>query len=332
MERPSLPNRVAVVGCGVIGAGWASRFALNGVDVNVADPSPTTRTVVDEVYRNALAAWDQLGIDRPEPGEITVFDATGDAVADVDFVQESVPERESVKHSVLSQIERAAPVGAVIASSTSGIRPTVLQSAMAHPERLVVGHPFNPVYLLPLVEVVGGERTSPEILDLAHEIYEAIGMHPLRVRVEIDAFIADRLMEAVWREALWLVHDGVATTSEIDTAFTRGFGLRWAQMGLFETFRAGGGSDGFPHFLAQFGPALQLPWTHLVDVPDLDDELIGTIVEQSDQQTGDVDARTLERMRDRNLVSILAALEANDWGAGQDVAEMRVRLAERAQR
>ena len=208
----SPPATVAVVGCGVIGAGWAARFALNGCDVRVADPAPATPATVDAVLHNAVAAWEALGLERPPPGDVVVADSLAAAVDGAEFVQESVPERLDLKHAVIAEIEAAAGRDTVIASSTSGLRPSVLQAGMAAPGRLVVGHPFNPVYLLPLVEVVAGEQTDPVTAERAEHVYRTLGMHPLRVRVEIDAFIADRLMEALWREALWLVHDGVATT------------------------------------------------------------------------------------------------------------------------
>ena len=156
--------------------------------------------------------------------------------------------------------------------------------------------------------------------------YASVSMKPLHVRVEIDAFIADRLLEAVWREALWLVNDGVATTEEVDDAIRYGFGLRWAQMGLFETYRLGGGEGGMAHFLRQFGPSLQWPWSKLTDVPDLDEALITRIADQSDAQSGHHTLGELERARDRNLVAILRALEGHRWGAGEVVATSRARL------
>ena len=155
------------------------------------------------------------------------------------------------------------------------------------------------------------------------ELYRSLGMHPLRVRAEIDAHIADRLLEAVWREALWLVNDGIATTEEIDDAIRYGFGLRWAQMGLFETYRIAGGLGGMRHFIAQFGECLSWPWTKLMDTPELTDELIDTIATQSDAQSGAYDVRELERIRDANVAAILLALEQNDWGAGRTIAALR---------
>ena len=244
-------------------------------------------------------------------------------MAETELVVESVPERLDIKHLTLTTIDGAAPVAAIIASSTSGFRPSQLAEPLAHPERLVVGHPFNPVYLLPLVEVVGGRHTGAREIERAITIYRSLGMHPLHVRAEIDAHIADRLLEAVWREALWLVNDGIATTEEIDDAIRFGFGLRWAQMGLFETYRIAGGEGGMRHFISQFGECLTWPWTKLMDVPELTGELIDAIADQSDRQSGHHDIRELERIRDRNVAAMLLALERNDWGAGRTVAAMR---------
>ena len=325
----TLPTKVAAVGCGVIGSGWASRFALHGVDVTIADPSPDAERIAAEVHANAVHAWGELGLPTDRQGTLTIAASIDDAVADAEFIQESVPERLPLKRSVLADIEAAATPDALIASSTSGFKPTDLQAEMSHPERLVVGHPFNPVYLLPLVEVVGGERTSLGAVDRAMEIYRAAGMKPLHVRVEIDAFIADRFLEAVWREALWMINDGVATTEEIDDAIRYGFGLRWAQMGLFETYRVAGGEAGMRHFIAQFGEALSWPWTKLMDVPELTDELIDAVADQSDAQSGHLSIRELERIRDDNLAAILLALEGKRWGAGATLADQRDALDRR---
>ncbi|MCY4493915.1 MAG: 3-hydroxyacyl-CoA dehydrogenase NAD-binding domain-containing protein, partial [Acidimicrobiaceae bacterium] len=307
----------AVVGAGVIGSAWAARFALHGVDVSVFDPNPESGRIIDEVFANARAAWGALGLPYVREGTVTVVGSIAEAVGAAGHVQESAPENLDVKRGILVEIDRHAPAGVVIASSTSGFRPSDLQVSLADPERLVVGHPFNPVYLLPLVEVCGGEQTAESAVAAAMETYSSVSMKPLHVRVEIDAFIADRLLEAVGREALWLVNDGVATTGEIDDAIRYGFGLRWAQMGLFETYRAAGGEGGFAHFIGQFGPTLALPWSKLTDVPDLSDDLVATLVAQSDAQSGQYTPRELERIRDRNLVGILKALEANGWAAGR---------------
>ena len=176
-----------------------------------------------------------------------------------------------------------------------------------------MAHPFNPVYLLPLVELVGNITT----VDRAKAMLSSLGMFPLHVRKEIDAHIADRLLEAVWREGLWLINDDIATTKEIDDAIRFGFGLRWAQMGMFETYRVAGGEAGMAHFIAQFGPCLEWPWTKLMDVPELTDELIDKVASQSDEQSGQYSIRELERLRDDNLISIMRGLKTQNWGAGE---------------
>lgn len=323
VEGSPTVGSAAVIGCGVIGAGWASRFRLSGVDVRMFDPSPAAGSVAADVHDNAVAAWTALGVMPSRVGSLTIVESIEAAVAGVGIVVESVPERLELKHTTLITIDQAAAPETIITSSTSGFRPSVLAEPLACPERLVVGHPFNPVYLLPLVEVVAGQATSEAIVDRVMTIYRGLGMHPLRVRAEIDAHIADRLLEAVWREALWLINDGIATTEEIDDAIRFGFGLRWAQMGLFETYRIAGGTGGMRHFIAQFGECLDWPWTKLMDTPELTDELIDTIAQQSDEQSGHMTIRELERARDRNLASMLLALEQNGWGAGRTIADQR---------
>jgi carnitine 3-dehydrogenase len=173
------------------------------------------------------------------------------------------------------------------------------------------------VYLLPLVEVCGGEQTSVAAADRAASVYESLGMQPLRLRKEIDGFVADRLMEALWREALWLVNDGVATAEEIDDAIRFGAGLRWSFMGTFLVYRIAGGEAGMRHFMAQFGPALKWPWTKLMDVPDLTPELLDRIVDQSDQQAGQATIRELEVLRDDCLIAVMQGLRTVGYGAGE---------------
>jgi carnitine 3-dehydrogenase len=239
-----------------------------------------------------------------------------EAVAGASWIQESVPERLPLKHKVYQSLQECCAADAIIGSSTSGFTPSELQEGALRPEQIVVTHPFNPVYLLPLIELVPSALTPPEVTDKASEILTSIGMYPLHVRAEIDAHIADRFLEAVWREALWLIKDGIATTEEIDNAIRYGFGLRWAQMGLFETYRIAGGEAGMRHFIEQFGPCLSWPWTKLMDVPELTDDLIDKIASQSDAQSGEHTIRDLERIRDNNLVTILRGLKAQDYGAG----------------
>ncbi|KIC45610.1 3-hydroxyacyl-CoA dehydrogenase [Ruegeria sp. ANG-S4] len=305
-----MTQKATIVGGGVIGGGWVARFLLNGWNVSVFDPDPEAERKIGEVLANARRALPAL-YDKalPAEGRLTFHDDMGDALTGAVWVQESVPERLALKHSIHAQISELAPAEAIIGSSTSGFKPSELNEKGA---RVVVAHPFNPVYLLPLVELVG----HPGICARASDILRSVGMYPLTVRKEIDAHIADRFLEAVWREALWLVKDGVATTEEIDEAIRMGFGIRWAQMGLFETYRIAGGEAGMKHFMAQFGPALEWPWTKLMDVPELTDDLVDLIAGQSDAQSGHMSIRELERLRDDNLIGMMRALKKTNSGAG----------------
>ena len=324
-------RKTALIGGGVIGGGWAARFLLNGIDVNVFDPSDSAERTLNEMLSNARRAYSKMTMaPLVQPGNLLFFDSLENAVQDVDFVQESAPERLELKRSIINQIDQYASETVLICSSTSGLKPTLLQAEMKHPARFMVGHPFNPVYLLPLVEICGGEKTSEDAKLTAAEFYREVGMKPLILRKEIDAFIADRLLEAVWREGLWLIRDDVASTEELDDAIRFGFGLRWAQMGLFETYRVAGGESGVRHFISQFGPTLGLPWTKLMNVPELDDELIEKIVLQSDAQSGMYSIRELERIRDDNLVAIMQGLKLHDWGAGALLKEYEERLYQKA--
>lgn len=321
----------AVLGGGVIGAGWVARLIENGHDVRVFDPAPGAERRLAEALGNAERAFAQLfSAPRRAKGAVTLAGSVGEAVQGADLIVEAVPERVEVKHRVYAEAEEAAPSDAVIASSTSGIKPTDLQAPLRHPERLLVAHPFNPVYLLPVVEIVAGERTGEEAVARAMAFYPTLGMKPVRVRREIEAFVADRLLESLWREALWLIKDGVCTTEELDDIVRFGFGLRWAQMGVFDTYRVAGGEAGMRHFMAQFGPCLKWPWTKLTDVPEFDDSLVDLIAGQSDAQSGHLGIREMERIRDDNLVAIQRALAATGWGAGALLAEHEARLAAEA--
>lgn len=310
-------NIAAIIGGGVIGGGWAARFLLNGWDVQVYDPDPEAARKIGEVLDNARRSMPGLS-DAPLPaeGRLSFHTTLAGAVQGAAWIQESVPERLDIKHKVFAQIQAVCAHSAIIGSSTSGFKPSELQQGAVRADQIMVAHPFNPVYLLPLIEVVTTSENTAQIIDQAKRVLTGLGLYPLHIKKEIDAHVADRFLEAVWREALWLVRDGIATTEEIDNAIRYGFGIRWAQMGLFETYRVAGGEAGMKHFMAQFGPALKWPWTRLMDVPDFNDELIDLIAGQSDEQSGTYSIRELERIRDNNLVSMMRALKAQDYGAG----------------
>ena len=283
--------------------------------------------MLDSARRSLPALYDRA---LPAEGALAFCDTITTAAAGADWIQESVPERLELKHEVLAEIQRHAPEHAVLASSTSGFKPSDLQRDARRPEQILICHPFNSVCLLPLVEVVPSPATDSSIRDRAIELLRAVGMHPLSIRMEIDAHVADRLLEAVWRESLWLVRDGVATTVEIDDAIRYGFGLRWAQMGQFETYRIAGGDSGMRHFIAQFGPALQWPWSRLTDVPELTCDLVERIAATGEHLLLHVDLQTRRTCppeapvaaRLGPLLSRHANLPRPD-GAGRHVGQIR---------
>lgn len=319
---------LGVVGSGVIGAGWAARALAHGLDVVAWDPAPGWQGRLSAAIGNAWPALEKVGL---FPGasldRLRCADSLDAVCRAADFIQESAPERLELKQTLLAKIDSYAPPEVIVASSTSGLLPTDLQSRCRHPERLVVGHPFNPVYLLPLVEVLGGAGTSTESIDRAIGFYRDLGLHPLRVRTEIEGFLSDRLQEALWRELLHLVNDGVATTEELDAAIVYGPGLRWAFMGTCLSYHLAGGDAGMDDFLKQFGPALKLPWTRL-PAPELSEELIARMAEGTRRQADGRTVKELERLRDDCLVAIMQALKRFEVGAGRTLAENEKRLQE----
>ncbi len=316
---------LGVIGTGVIGAGWAARALAHGLDVVAWDPTPAWQGRLADAVGNAWPALERLGL---FPGgsldRLRCADSLDAACRAADFIQECAPERLELKQDLHERIDALAPPEVIVASSTSGLLPTDLQSRCRHPERLVVGHPFNPVYLLPLVEVLGGARTSSASIDRAMAFYRDLGMHPLRVRKEIEGFLSDRLQEALWRELLHLVNDGVATTEELDAAIVYGPGLRWAFMGSCLSYHLAGGDTGMEDFLEQFGPTLELPWTRL-PAPELGDELIARMTEGTRRQAGGRTVKELERLRDDCLIAIMQALSRFETAAGRTLAEDEAR-------
>ena len=318
---------IALIGTGVIGAGWAARALACGLEVTAWDPGRDWQARLKAAVENAWPALDKLGL---APGasmaRLRCADSLEDACAAADFVQESAPERLELKRRLHAQIDAAAPEHALIASSTSGLLPSDFQADCRRPQRVLVGHPFNPVYLLPLVEVLGGRQTAEESVQRAMAFYASLGMRPLRVRVEIEGFLSDRLQEALWRELLHLVNEDVATTEELDAAITCGPGLRWAFMGTCMAFHLAGGETGMRDFMKQFGPTLELPWTKL-EAPALSDELIDKLVAGTQRQAAGRSVKELERLRDDCLIAIMQALRQYEVGAGKVLADNEARRA-----
>jgi carnitine 3-dehydrogenase len=280
-----------------------------GLHVDVYDPAPGAER---DLLRTVAETWpllERLGLrEGASPDRLSFHSDLAGAVRDADVVQENAPENGPVKRDVLAAIDRVARPDAVIASSTSGFAMTMLQAGCTHPERCVVGHPFNPPYLIPLVEVVGGERTDPAAVDWLAAFYAAVGKRPLRLSRELPGFVGNRLQEAVWREALHMVAAGEATVEEIDEAMAFGPGLRWAQMGPCLTFHLAGGSGGMAHMLDHFGPALLEPWTRL-QAPSLTPELRDRMVEGCLREADGRSIAELERRRDEFLAELLGLVE-----------------------
>lgn len=309
--------RFGVVGTGVIGAGWAVRALSRGWEVIAHDPAPGAEARLLASIERAWPSVRKIGLyPDADPTRIRFASSVTAVAESARFIQESAPEDLNIKQKILGAIDAVAPAEVIIASSTSGILPSDLQAGLLHPERLVVGHPFNPVYLLPLVEVVGGIGTSEGALAKAVEVYSDLDMHVLRVRNEVPGFLADRLLEALWREILHIVSEGLATTGELDEAITYGPGLRWAGMGTNLIYHLAGGEQGMRHMLAQFGPALEWPWTKL-KAPPLTEELIDRMVAGTQEQAAGRSIAELERLRDDYLISVMHALRESKIGAGE---------------
>ncbi|GGP44493.1 3-hydroxyacyl-CoA dehydrogenase NAD-binding domain-containing protein [Streptomyces sindenensis] len=304
---PEDVRRVACVGAGVIGGGWAAHFLARGYDVTAWDPSPDAAVRLHRLIAAAWPALEQLGLaDGASQDRLTVTATLEEAVAEAQFVQESAPEKLGLKRDLLARLDAAAPAGTVIASSTSGYPMTDMQTQAADPGRLVVGHPFNPPYLIPLVEVVGGERTDPAAVEWASRFYEVAGKSVITMDREVPGFIANRLQEALWREALHMVANGEATVAEIDASITEGPGLRWAVMGPMLTFALAGGEGGMAHMLDHFGPSLKSPWTRL-EAPELDRALYEAVVAGCDEAANGRSIADLVAERDRGVIDILRA-------------------------
>ena len=307
--EPGYVRRVGVVGAGVIGGGWALHYLRMGLDVDVYDPAPHAQGDLLQMLEVTWPLLERIGL-RPgaSPDRIHFHGDLAGAVGAADVVQENSPEDSAIKREIIAAIDRAAPPEAVIASSTSGFAMTMLQADCVHPERCVVGHPFNPPYLIPLVEVVGGQKTDQAAVDWLTAFYLAVGKRPLRLSRELPGFVGNRLQEAMWREALHMVAAGEATVEEIDESIAYGPGLRWAQMGPCLTFHLAGGKEGMAHMLDHFGAALLEPWTRLA-APPLTGQLRERMVDGCLREADGRPVAELERIRDEFLAELLLLVD-----------------------
>ena len=305
---PTSVTRVTSIGAGPIGAGWAAHFLARGYDVCAYIHDPKERESFDAILDTAWISLSALGLEKGASRDrLSVTSDLNIAVQDTDFIQESAPERLEVKQALYKTLGEIVPSHVVIGSSTSGLTMTDIQQNCATPERCVIGHPFNPPYLLPLVEIVGGKQTSPDAVAWAGKFYESAGKSPLIMKKEIPGFVATRLQEALWREALHMVANGEATPADIDTALMNGPAPRMAVQGQCMAFHVACGEGGMATNLDQFGPALKLPWTRL-EAPELTQELRDRMVEGCNAIAGTQRFEDMAAKRDAQIVAVLRAI------------------------
>jgi 3-hydroxyacyl-CoA dehydrogenase len=299
-------TRAAVVGTGVIGASWVALFLAHGMDVTATDPAPGAE---DRLRASVAAHWPVLeGIGLADGASLDRLSFTPDAaaaVADAEFVQENGPERLDLKHELFARLDAAAPPDTVLASSSSGLLPSAIaRGCPKHPERVVIGHPFNPAHQIPLVEVVPGEATSDAAVEWAISFYEAVGKRPIRLRTEVPGHVANRLQYALWQEAYSLVERGVASVSDIDAAISHGPGLRWAVLGPLANQHLSGGAGGLGHVLTHLGPPMEEVFRDLRQV-SITPDLITALVDGVAAELNGIEPTELVARRDAVLTALL---------------------------
>ncbi len=306
---PNSVTRVTSIGAGPIGGGWTAHFLARGYDVTSylhdEAETPAFMTILETAWRSLtdLGLAPGASLDR-----LRIATDLEESLEGAEFIQESAPERLDIKQALYAKLGELLPSSVVIGSSTSGLTMTDIQANCSTPERTVIGHPFNPPYLLPLVEIVGGDKSSPEAVAWAGEFYEVAGKAPLQMKKEIPGFVATRLQEALWREALHMVANGEATPEDIDVALMNGPAPRMVSQGQCMAFHVACGAGGMATNLDQFGPALKLPWTRL-EAPELTKELRNDMVNGCNQIAGDRHFADMAEQRDKEIVAVLNALK-----------------------
>ena len=302
-------DTIAVIGTGVIGTGWIIRFLFNKKKVKVFDPSKKQKKfLLNEIKRTSKALERFYAKKINLEKQLFFCNSVQEAVKNVGLIQENAPENEKLKTKVIKDISLSAPKSAIIASSSSGLLPSKIQAQAQNPERVLIAHPFNPVYLLPLVELVPGKKTTKANILKANRFYSKIGMKTLTLKKELPGYLSDRLQESMWRESLHIINEGYASTKDLDDAIIYGPGLRWSLMGTFLTFHLAGGESGMKHMLEQFGPALKLPWTKL-KAPKLTDNLKKKIIQGTKIQSENKSIENLSNLRDNFLIDLQKLLK-----------------------
>ena len=313
-------HRIAIVGTGVIGASWAAQYLARGFDVVATDPAPNAeanlRKYVDE-------AWGQLEAIGLSPGaardRLTFTPDMKAALAQADLVQENAPERPEFKMKLFADMEATLPVDSIIASSSSGITPSVMQSKCKHPERVLVGHPFNPPHIIPLVEVVGGTKTAPEAIKQAMAFYASIGKKPIQLRKELPGHVANRLQAALYREMLYLIEQGVLSVDDMDVAVAYGPGLRWGVMGQSLQWHLGGGEGGIKHFMDHLMEPLA-GMMKVLGTPNITPELKQTIVDGVTREAAGRSVAQLAKKENEVIIGLLRLRASTDNGASGGTA------------
>ena len=297
-------KNIAVIGIGIIGTGWIIRFLYNQKKIKVYDPNlEQKKNLLKEIKRvePALRKIYKKKINLSKQLEFS--DSLEEAVQNADLIQENAPENETLKKNLIKEISQYSKINSIIASSSSGLLPSKIQSKCKNPKRLIIAHPFNPVYLLPLVELVAGKQTDKKFINKANMFYSNIGMKTLILKKELPGYLSDRLQESMWRESLHIINEGYASTQDLDDAIIYGPGLRWSLMGTFLTFHLAGGKMGMAHMLEQFGPALKLPWTKL-KAPTLNSKLKNKIIKGTKKQSKNRSVENLSNLRDNFLIDL----------------------------
>ena len=297
-------KKVAVIGTGVIGAGWIIRCLAHNKIVHAYDKDiKLKKNLIAEIKRTWPHVKKLFNKKTLNLKNFKYFTSIEEALSGADLIQECASENYALKTKLMNTIGKYAKSNAIISSSSSGLLPTRIYSKCKNPERAMIGHPFNPVYLLPAVEIVPGKKTSRKNLNLAKKFYKTISMNPIMVKHELPGYLSDRLQEALWREGLHIIKEGHATTEGLDRAIEDGPGLRWSLMGTFLTFHLAGGKAGMRHMLEQFGPALKLPWTKL-KAPTLSNKLTDRLVEGTKKQSKGKSVTKISNIRDEYLVEL----------------------------
>ena len=301
-----MPNikKVAVIGTGVIGAGWIIRCLAHNKIVYAFDKDlKLKKNLISEIERTWPHVKKLFNKKKLNLKNFKYFTSIKEALKNADFIQECATENYNIKIKLMNKIGKFAKPNAIISSSSSGLLPTKIYSKCKNPARSMIGHPFNPVYLLPAVEIVPGKKTNKRFLDKANRFYKSLSMNPIILKKELPGYLSDRLQEALWREALHIVNEGYASTKELDRSIEDGPGLRWSLMGVFLTFHLAGGKAGMRHMLEQFGPALKLPWTKL-KAPKLSKKLSSRVINGTLKQAKGKSVLKISNIRDKYLVEL----------------------------